>query len=416
MQRNVGSVEQQSRTTKTTDYLVGSMAPQVGVRVKRARNLNVEVLRLVAIAGIAIFHTFQPWFNSLAYSTESAATATGLESSAWALFFLGVINLLGATGNHIFFMISGYFLLPHMASESVHRGYWRAQYLSVARKLGVIIVSVVFYAVIALAIDTWLIDIPGVSFTQYGWLVGGLEFVWVYAALILGAPVAAWLQKHVSAWPALLVILFLATAVVNLYVAFFNQGSVARGLFEWRKLLSAVTYLVGFLLTGFVAQYWDHFRRVGHSLLVGGVFLVVVPMGALAAGHNAELIGAMSFKSTSLLSIVLALGALIATMMHTGVEVLPTDRGVWERVVRAAASGILGFYIMQSVFGSLWNSALRSLLDSLLRVGGSETSVSIGGVLLFLVVGCVVSCALGAVMLGFDWVTRRPLLRSVRLQ
>lgn len=409
-------MEQQSTMMKTTDYLVGSMAPQVGVRVKRARNLNVEVLRLVAIVGIAVFHTFQPWFNTVAYGIDSGVTATGLESSAWALFFLGVINLLGATGNHIFFMISGYFLLPHMAEESTHRRYWRAQYLSVARKLGVIAVSVAFYAALALAIDAWFVDIPGVSLTHFGWLVGGLEFVWVYAALLLGAPVAGWLQKHLPGWPALLVVLFLAVTAANLYVAFFNQGSVTRSLFEWRKLLSAVTYLVGFLLAGFVAQYWDHFRRVGLSLLVGGIFLVVVPVGALAAGRDAELIGAMSFKSTSLLSLLLALGALIATMMHTGVEVLPADRGRWERVVRAGAAGILGFYIMQSVFGSLVNTWIHSLLDPVLRLWGSETSVSGGGVFLFLVTGCVVSCVLGVAMVGFDWLTRRPLLRSVRLQ
>lgn len=75
---------------------------------KASRNTSIEALRLVAVAGIAIFHTFQWTFQ---------AVCTGLPEYAPLVIFpysgaLGFINLLGCWANEVFFMISGYFLIP----------------------------------------------------------------------------------------------------------------------------------------------------------------------------------------------------------------------------------------------------------------------------------------------------------------
>ena len=72
---------------------------------KASRNTSIEALRLVAVAGIAIFHTFQWTFQ---------AVCTGLPEYAPLAVFpysgaLGFINLLGCWANEVFFMISGYF-------------------------------------------------------------------------------------------------------------------------------------------------------------------------------------------------------------------------------------------------------------------------------------------------------------------
>ena len=74
---------------------------------KAARNISIEALRLVAVAGIAVFHTFQWTFQ---------ATCVGLPEYAPLAAFpysgvLGFINLLGCWANEVFFMISGYFLI-----------------------------------------------------------------------------------------------------------------------------------------------------------------------------------------------------------------------------------------------------------------------------------------------------------------
>lgn len=75
---------------------------------KASRNTSIEALRLIAVAGIAIFHTFQWTFQ---------AVCTGLPEYAPLAVFpysgaLGFINLLGCWANEVFFMISGYFLIP----------------------------------------------------------------------------------------------------------------------------------------------------------------------------------------------------------------------------------------------------------------------------------------------------------------
>lgn len=61
---------------------------------KASRNTSIEALRLVAVAGIAIFHTFQWTFQ---------AVCTGLPEYAPLAVFpysgaLGFINLLGQRG------------------------------------------------------------------------------------------------------------------------------------------------------------------------------------------------------------------------------------------------------------------------------------------------------------------------------
>lgn len=70
---------------------------------KASRNTSIEALRLVAVAGIAIFHTFQWTFQ---------AVCTGLPEYAPLAVFpysgaLGFINLLGCWANEVFFMSRG---------------------------------------------------------------------------------------------------------------------------------------------------------------------------------------------------------------------------------------------------------------------------------------------------------------------
>ncbi|MGK4256116.1 hypothetical protein [Bifidobacterium pullorum] len=47
-----------------------------------------------------------------------------LGSDPAVLAVLGVIALMGAWGNHVFFMISGFYLIPSLARRSTQAGYW----------------------------------------------------------------------------------------------------------------------------------------------------------------------------------------------------------------------------------------------------------------------------------------------------
>ena len=112
----------------------------------KARNLNIELLRCVAIFSIAIFHTFVPYFNALAYGALTSGISTGMKNSFIALWGMGLINFLGSMGNFIFYMISGFFLIPHAIKEIGH-GFWMGQLRSVGRRCIVIVGSVIIFAI-----------------------------------------------------------------------------------------------------------------------------------------------------------------------------------------------------------------------------------------------------------------------------
>ena len=79
---------------------------------KQPREPHVEALRLVAAAGIAVFHTFMPWFDGL---TGGFGYGAQVAPNHATTAILGFINLLGAYGNNVFFFISGLFLIPAAA-------------------------------------------------------------------------------------------------------------------------------------------------------------------------------------------------------------------------------------------------------------------------------------------------------------
>ena len=95
---------------------------------------------------------------------------------------LGVIALMGAWGNHVFFMISGFYLIPSLARRSTQAGYWPDALRGTVRRVLVIAVSVVLVAVVALAFDAWVMPLVNVHLV-WQWTLG-IEFVWLYAAFV----------------------------------------------------------------------------------------------------------------------------------------------------------------------------------------------------------------------------------------
>lgn len=70
---------------------------------KAARNISIEALRLIAVAGIAVFHTFQCTFQATCVGIPEYAPLTVFPYSG----ILGFISLLGCWANEAFFIISG---------------------------------------------------------------------------------------------------------------------------------------------------------------------------------------------------------------------------------------------------------------------------------------------------------------------
>lgn len=384
------------------------------------RNVRIEALRLAAIVAIAIFHTFQPYFSSTcalmmqpeASATADAASAAFAQTAAAGI--LGAVNLLGAYGNCVFFAISGFFLIPSAARSSREDDYLRAQAGRTARRTATILASVALYALIALAVSTWLTPLPGISLSETGWLVGGLEFIWVYLAVMVITPLIGWLWERCRVRGGIVVAAIVIVYAVNAYIAFVSPGDEVRGLLEWRKLMSAASYLVAYLAGGALADLFARragARRAWCAALALTALAAVLCEIALAAAGRADLMQATSFKSTSALSFALALLSLAACAHPDAPRIDPMSRS--SRFIVRAASCILGFYIAQSMFHACWRSAVDA---ALLAVGASAGSAGASAVAVCcMATGAIASLAVVGIFLALDMAIRRPLLRALHL-
>lgn len=213
---------------------------------KATRNTSIEALRLVAVAGIAIFHTFQWTFQAVCTGVPEYATLAAFPYSG----ALGSINLMGCWANEVFFMISGYFLIPSAVralqnGSSVHDLTCK----SLAR-LKKIVFPTLFYCAACLLVSMFIYPLPEISLHEIGWLTLGIEFIWVYAASVLLVPIIVLARRRIGSKraPFVAALLVLATFGINCYIA--ATANEAAGIALWRKLMSAVTYLVAFIAAG----------------------------------------------------------------------------------------------------------------------------------------------------------------------
>lgn len=381
---------------------------------KKERDPRVEALRLVAAASIAIFHTFMPWFSAMTggYGT---GPGDGIIDNPIAAPLLGFINLLGSFGNNVFFCISGLFLIPAAVAAAKETGngpdcpgYWRAQAQKAARRAAPLLATIAFYVVAVLAVSAFVVPIEDATPENLPGLLGGLEFIWVYLVLMVLAPAIGWakarLEQKPAAWRAPVAAFVVAVFAVNAYIAFVDQGDADRGLGDWRKLMSAVTYLAAFVVGGEVSSVRLG-RRAAGALLVATVAASLGVETALAHARELDLMAATSFKSTSALAFCTAVAAVLFARSCTGRE--RAKRPLDAPVCRAAKS-VLGFYILQSLTMPLWLGELYGWLVSLYKIPWF-TSVHLIGV------GTAASLLLLALMLAIDQVVRLPLFRRLGL-
>lgn len=357
--------------------------------VKKPRNPRIEALRLVAIVAIAVFHTFQPWFAAAADASSELALSFPWLGNTGCLAVLGWLNLLGAYGNHVFYLISGYFLLPSAIS---------GRPLRTGRKVMVILVSVLFYATLSLLLGR-IVTMESVSVHQTGWLLGGLEFIWVYLALVLLTPLMAQVARRLPQWRRAVLVLAGVVFGLNAYIAFVSPGELDRGLLEWRKLMSAASYLVAYL-TGAALSYEQARPAKAKRILVGCILASAFIEGGLAAAGSPDLVAATSFKSTSLLSYLLAVASLAYARQSTGERV---NAPSW---LLAAASSILGFYISQSMTADIWRPAFEHACARAALAGGAPSLI---------MCGIALSLADVCVVVLFDQLTRSKLLCLLKL-
>lgn len=373
---------------------------------KAARNIPIEALRLVAVAGIAVFHTFQWTFQAVCVgAVEYAPLAMSPYSGA-----LGFINLLGCWANEVFFMISGYFLIASAASAWDGGATWKSQMQRTAQRLGKVILPTAFYCLVALAWSTVVSPIPDVTLNTHYWYTLGLEFIWVYAATVFMAP---WFGLAKSRLPqktykTTVIAVGIFAFVVNGYLA--AMSATSAGEFSWlQKLMSATTYVVAFLIGGLLRDVTDvmdseRADALGMCLLVTVLVLTIILEGELSFTGNLTAMATLSYKSTSLISFALAAASLLFAATRRSASGNPRTAGV----IVTLSTATLGFYVMQSLTSSLWRPVFNTLLANILVSQNSPAAICI-------VTGTVISIVFALALLIID-AARSLIARKLKRQ
>lgn len=373
---------------------------------KAARNISIEALRLVAVAGIAIFHTFQ-W-------TFQAVCAGVVEYTPLAAFpysgVLGFINLLGCWANEVFFMISGYFLIASAARAWNDGATWASQMQRTAQRLGKVVLPTAFYCLAALAWSTAISPIPDVSLATHYWYTLGLEFIWVYAATVCMAPLFGLAKSRLpqKTYTTTVIAVGIFVFVVNGYLAAMSAAS--GGEFSWlQKLMSAVTYAIAFLIGGLLrdvtdAMDSDRAGALGTRSLVTVLVLTIILEGELSFTGNLTAMATLSYKSTSLISFALAAASLLFAATRRSAPGNPRTAGV----IVTLSTATLGFYVMQSLTSSLWRPVFNTLLANILVSQNSPAAICI-------VTGTVISIVFALALLIID-AARSLIARKLKWQ
>lgn len=373
---------------------------------KAARNISIEALRLIAVAGIAIFHTFQWTFQAVCTGVPEYAALAAFPYSG----LLGFINLLGCWANEVFFIISGYFLVATAARAWSDGATWRAQAQRTTQRLGKVILPTAFYCLAALTWSTAVSPIPDVSLHAHYWYTLGLEFIWVYAATVCMAPVFGLAKirldkkSHTAAVVAVVILVF----IINGYLA--TQSPANSGEFSWlQKIMSAVTYVVAFLMGGLLRDVTDSMdsgrtRSLGKQSLVTVLALILILEAALSATGNLTAIAVLSYKSTSIVSFALAATSLLFAATRDSKS--SNTRAANAIVTLSVAT--LGFYVMQSLTSSLWRPIFNTMIANILINASNLAATCI-------VTGATISIVFALALLFID-AARSFIIRGLKQQ
>lgn len=373
---------------------------------KAARNIPIEALRLVAVAGIAVFHTFQWTFQAVCAGVVEYAPLAAFPYSG----VLGFISLLGCWANEVFFMISGYFLIASSTRAWNEGATWTSQMQRTVQRLGKIVFPTAFYCLAALAWSTVVSPIPDVTLDTHYWYTLGLEFIWVYTATVFMAPLFGLAKSRLSkrSSTAAVIIIGILAFVVNGYLA--AMSSTNGGEFSWlQKIMSAATYVVAFLAGGLLRGITDSMdldsaRTLGKQTLIAVLAIVIILEGAFSLTGNLTAMATLSYKSTSLISFILAAASLLFAATRHNASSKPRV----ARIIVTLSAATLGFYVMQSLTSSLWRPVFNAMLANILVTQSNPASICIA-------TGTAISIVFALALLVVD-AARSRVVRSLKQQ
>lgn len=373
---------------------------------KAARNIPIEALCLVAVAGIAVFHTFQWTFQAVCAGVVEYAPLAAFPYSG----VLGFISLLGCWANEVFFMISGYFLIASATRAWNEGATWASQMQRTVQRLGKVVLPTALYCLAALAWSTVVSPIPDVTLDTHYWYTLGLEFIWVYAAAVCMAPLFGLAMSRLphKSYTAAVIIIGILVFVANGYLA--AMSSTNGGEFSWlQKIMSAATYVTAFLAGGLLRDATDSMdssraRFLGKQALIAVLAIAIILEGALSFTGNLTAMATLSYKSTSLISFALAAASLLFAATRRSTPDNPRVAGV----IVTLSTATLGFYVMQSLTSSLWRPVFNTLLANILVSQNSPVAI-------YIVTGTVISIVFALTLLTID-AARSLIARKLKRQ
>lgn len=360
---------------------------------KASRNTSIEALRLVAVAGIAMFHTFQWTFQAVCTGLPEYAPLAAFPYSG----VLGFINLLGCWANEVFFMISGYFLVPSAVRALQNGSSAQDLTLKSLERLKKIILPTLFYCGACLLVSMYVYPLPEISLHEIGWLTLGIEFIWVYAATVCMAPLFGLTKNQLSkkSYTIAVVAVGVLVFIINGYLA--AQSSVNSGEFSWlQKIMSAVTYVIAFLMGGLLRDYTGttkprKARIVAKRSLAAVLIIAIALEAALSATGNLSTMTTLSYKSTSIVSFALA----AASLLFAATRDNKSDHPRVENAIVTLSAATLGFYVMQSLTSSLWRPVFNTTLANILASANNPAAI-------YIVTGTAISIVFAPTLLIID--------------
>ena len=310
---------------------------------------------------------------------------------------LGFINLLGCWANEVFFMISGYFLIPSAVRALQNGSSAQDLTLKSLRRLKKIVLPTLFYCAACLFVSIYGYPLPEISLHEIGWLTLGIEFIWVYAATVCMAPLFGLTKNQLSkkSYTIAVVAVGVLVFIINGYLA--AQSSVNSGEFSWlQKIMSAVTYVIAFLMGGLLRDYTGttkprKARIVAKRSLTAVLIIAIALEAALSATGNLSTMTTLSYKSTSIVSFALA----AASLLFAATRDIKSNHPRVENAIVTLSAATLGFYVMQSLTSSLWRPVFNTILANILASANNPVAI-------YIVTGTAISIVFALVLLIID--------------
>ena len=174
--------------------------------------------------------------------------------------------------------------------------------------------------------------------------------------------------------------------------------------------MSAVTYLVAFIAAGEMRFALEHHGNASGAqkskiALIGLVAATIALELLLSANSQYDALWKLSYKSTSVISFILAAASVAAAALHQPRHEVPAA----DKTIMSLAAGTLAFYAVQSFTCNVWRPIFDKAIYTMATGIQTGESHPAGAILL----GILMSLCLALALLLVD-IVRRAVVDAIK--